>query len=64
MQIVCEDQGPGIDDLEGILRADGVHGEGIYLGLVGAKRLMDDLEIESQAGLGTVVKVRRWLSSN
>lgn len=62
MQIVCEDQGPGINDLEGILRADGAHGVGTHLGLVGAKRLMDDLEIESHVGLGTIVKARRWLS--
>lgn len=62
LQIVCEDQGPGIGDLAGVLEAGGPHEGGTHLGLVGARRLMDDLEIESQVGLGTVVKVRRWLS--
>ena len=32
------------------------------MGLAGAKRLMDELEIESQVGWGTTVKMRRWLS--
>lgn len=62
IQIVCEDQGPGIGDPEEILQADETREGGTHMGLVGTKRLMDDLEIESQAGLGTVVRVRRWLS--
>jgi len=62
IQIVCEDQGPGIGDAEEILQAGEGQGGGTHMGLVGTKRLMDDLEIESHAGLGTVVRVRRWLS--
>ena len=62
MQIVCEDQGPGISDLDLILQVDEVSERASHMGLAGAKRLMDELEIESQVGLGTTVKVRRWLS--
>ena len=62
MQIVCEDQGPGISDLDQILQVDEVNGKLSHMGLAGAKRLMDELEIESQVGLGTTVKMRRWLS--
>ena len=62
MQIVCEDQGPGISDLDQILQVDEVNERLSHMGLAGAKRLMDELEIESQVGLGTTVKMRRWLS--
>lgn len=62
IEIVCEDQGPGMGDLDLILQADGIH-EGVSgMGLAGTRRLMDEFEIESQIGLGTTVKVRRWLS--
>lgn len=62
IQIMCEDQGPGISDLDQILQVDEVNGRLSHMGLAGAKRLMDELEIESQVGLGTTVKVCRWLS--
>ena len=62
MQIVCEDQGPGMSDLDQILQVDEANGRLSHMGLAGAKRLMDELEIESQVGLGTTVKVCRWLS--
>jgi len=62
IQIVCEDQGPGIGDPERLLDVAEAHGGTTHVGLAGTKRLMDDVEIESHAGLGTTVKVRRWLS--
>jgi serine/threonine-protein kinase RsbT len=63
IQTVCEDQGPGISDFEEILEAGEVaSGVLTHVGLAGTKRLMDDLEIESQEGLGTTVRARRWLS--
>ena len=62
IQIVCEDQGPGIGDPEEILAVEEPQGELSNVGLAGTKRLMDDVVIESQDGLGTTVKVRRWLS--
>lgn len=62
IQIVCEDQGPGIGDPEEILDVEELQGEATNVGLAGTKRLMDDVVIESQDGLGTTVKVRRWLS--
>jgi serine/threonine-protein kinase RsbT len=34
---------------------------GLGLGLPGAKRLMDEFEILSDAGKGTTVTVRKWL---
>ncbi len=35
--------------------------KGLGLGLPGAKRLMDEMTIQSQTGKGTTVQVRKWL---
>ncbi len=58
--IMCRDHGPGIANLRDALR-DGYSTSGsLGLGLPGVKRLMDDFEIKSEAGRGTVVTVRKW----
>jgi serine/threonine-protein kinase RsbT len=36
-------------------------GKGLGMGLPGAKRLMDELTIQSTVGKGTTVVVRKWL---
>jgi serine/threonine-protein kinase RsbT len=33
---------------------------GLGLGLPGTKRLMDEMEIRSEAGKGTMVTIRKW----
>jgi serine/threonine-protein kinase RsbT len=58
--IVARDQGPGIQNLRDALR-DGYSTSGsLGLGLPGVRRLMDDFEIKSDAGQGTIVTVRKW----
>jgi serine/threonine-protein kinase RsbT len=58
--IMCRDHGPGIANLRDALR-DGYSTSGsLGLGLPGVKRLMDDFEIKSEAGRGTIVTVRKW----
>lgn len=61
LQIVCEDQGPGIADLDVILNHSQPVDWGLGMGLPAAKRLMDRFEIDSTAGRGTTVKVCKWL---
>jgi serine/threonine-protein kinase RsbT len=61
LQIVCEDQGPGIEDLELVVRNGYSTGQGLGMGLPGTKRLMDDFEIRSEVGVGTVIRVCKWL---
>ncbi|MBI3949861.1 MAG: response regulator [Acidobacteria bacterium] len=55
------DQGPGIANLQSIL--DGQHKSptGMGLGLAGARRLVDQFEIESAAGRGTTVWLKKIL---
>lgn len=56
---VCDD-GPGIADIEQALQEGFTSGSGLGLGLPGARRLMDEMEIDSAPGRGTVVTVRKW----
>ncbi|MEN6336326.1 MAG: anti-sigma regulatory factor [Phycisphaerales bacterium] len=61
LEIVFEDRGPGIADLERAMEPGFSTGKGLGLGLPGSKRLMDEMAIESKAGEGTTVRVRKWL---
>ncbi|MGH9701353.1 MAG: anti-sigma regulatory factor [Candidatus Acidiferrales bacterium] len=58
--ITASDDGPGIPDIRQALR-DGFSTSGsLGLGLPGVRRLMDDFEILSQPGKGTIVTVKKW----
>ena len=58
--IVARDAGPGIADVRQALE-DGYSTSGsLGLGLPGVRRLMDDFEIQSAPGHGTVVVLRKW----
>jgi serine/threonine-protein kinase RsbT len=54
------DHGPGIEDIALALTEGYSTGGGLGLGLPGAKRLADELEIESVVGQGTTVTLRKW----
>ena len=61
LELTFEDSGPGIADLEKAMEMGFSTGKGLGMGLPGAKRLMDELVIESTVGKGTTVVVRKWL---
>jgi serine/threonine-protein kinase RsbT len=54
------DHGPGIVDLEAALTDGFTTGNGLGLGLSGARRLVDEFEIETAPGEGTRVTVVKW----
>jgi serine/threonine-protein kinase RsbT len=60
IEIVVSDAGPGIADVELVLRPGYTSGHGFGMGLPGTKRLMDEMEIESAPGRGTIVTIRKW----
>ena len=60
LRLVFADRGPGIPDISLALRDGFTTGSGLGLGLGGAKRLVNDFEIDSQPGTGTKVTVTRW----
>ena len=58
--IVASDNGPGIPDIRLALR-DGFSTSGsLGLGIPGVRRLVDEFQIVSSIGQGTVVKVTKW----
>jgi serine/threonine-protein kinase RsbT len=58
--IVAQDDGPGIADIEQAMIDGYSSSGGLGLGLSGIKRLMNDLEVISEAGKGTTLIMRRW----
>jgi serine/threonine-protein kinase RsbT len=60
LRAVFEDQGPGIPDLALAMKDGYTTGNGLGLGLGGAKRLVNDFEIASKVGEGTRIAMTRW----
>ena len=60
LELTFEDHGPGIPDIKRAMEMGYTTKGGLGLGLPGAKRLMDEMEIESEVGQGTRVTVKKW----
>jgi serine/threonine-protein kinase RsbT len=60
LRLVFADRGPGIADIDTVLKDGFTTGGGLGLGLGGAKRLSDEFEIVSRLGEGTRVSITRW----
>lgn len=61
LAVVARDRGPGIADVERALQDGFTTSGGLGCGLSGARRLVDALEIASEPGVGTVVRIEKWL---
>jgi serine/threonine-protein kinase RsbT len=59
--IIAADNGPGIADIGRALEDGYSSGQGLGLGLPGAKRLMDRLRIDSEPGEGTLIEMWKWV---
>lgn len=60
LELTFEDHGPGIPDIELALQKGYTTAGGLGLGLPGTKRMMDNLDIQSELGKGTLITVRKW----
>ena len=60
LRLTFEDKGPGIEDIERVMKDGYTSGGGLGLGLGGAKRLSSEFEIVSRPGEGTRVSLTRW----
>ena len=60
IRIVFRDEGPGIPDLELALTEGYTTGGGLGLGLSGARRLVDEFDIDTAVGQGTSITVTKW----
>ncbi len=60
VQVVFEDHGPGIADIEQAMTDGFTTGGGMGHGLPGARRLVETFSITSVVGQGTTVTIARW----
>jgi len=60
VRLVFEDHGPGIADIEQAMTDGWTSGHGLGLGLTGARRLVNEFELQSTVGVGTRVTIARW----
>jgi len=61
IEVVADDSGPGIHDLEKAMLDNFSTRGTLGVGLPGTKRLMDDFQISSSSAEGTTVTVRKWI---
>ena len=60
VRITLSDRGPGIADVERVMRGGYSTARSLGLGLSGTKRLVDEFNLETAPGLGTKVVVVKW----
>lgn len=60
VRLAFEDHGPGIADIDQAMKDGFTTGNGMGLGLGGARRLSNEFEIRSTPGQGTRVVITRW----
>ncbi|MGH8872577.1 MAG: anti-sigma regulatory factor [Acidimicrobiia bacterium] len=61
LEVVIEDEGPGIENLEVVLDGGYSTSGGFGRGISGARALVDEFRLESEPGSGTRVEMRKWL---
>jgi serine/threonine-protein kinase RsbT len=61
IEVVAEDFGPGIQDIDKAMEDSFSTGGTMGVGLPGTRRLMDDFQIDSHRAQGTKVTVKKWI---
>jgi serine/threonine-protein kinase RsbT len=61
IEVMVIDHGPGIADVATLLQDGDSNGHGPGMGLRGSRRLMDEFDIASEVGKGTVVTMKKWV---
>jgi signal transduction histidine kinase len=61
LEVVVDDRGPGIGNLQAVLEGSYRSDTGLGMGIVGARRLMDEFEIASTTDQGTHVRMIKYL---
>ena len=60
VRVSFADSGPGIPDVDLALTDGWTTGGGMGLGLSGARRLVDEFSLTTEAGAGTTVVMTKW----
>lgn len=58
--VIAKDEGPGIADVRLAMQDGYSTGRSLGLGLPGAKRLVDEFDIQSEVGKGTTIIMKKW----
>jgi serine/threonine-protein kinase RsbT len=60
LKLLFADEGPGIANMDLAMTDGWTSGTGLGMGLTGAKRLVNEFEIDSKVNGGTRVSITRW----
>ncbi|MCO6149664.1 anti-sigma regulatory factor [Flavobacterium sp. NRK1] len=60
IRLVFKDNGPGIQDIDLAMKDGFSTGKSLGLGLPGTKRLVNEFNIQSAVGEGTIVTIIKW----
>jgi serine/threonine-protein kinase RsbT len=60
LKLLFADEGPGIPNMDLAMTDGWTSGKGLGMGLTGAKRLVNEFEIDTKVGGGTRVTIVRW----
>jgi serine/threonine-protein kinase RsbT len=60
IRLIFQDNGPGIKDISLAMKDGFTTGKSLGIGLPGAKRLVNEFEIESEVGTGTTISILKW----
>jgi serine/threonine-protein kinase RsbT len=60
LRLLFADEGPGIPNMDLAMTDGWTSGNGLGMGLTGAKRLVNEFDIDSKVGGGTRVTITRW----
>jgi serine/threonine-protein kinase RsbT len=63
LSLTFADCGPGIRDIDQAMTDGYTTGDGLGLGLSGAKRLVHDFRIDSRPGQGTTITITAWATA-
>jgi serine/threonine-protein kinase RsbT len=60
IRLEFRDEGPGISDVRRVLAGGYSTARSLGLGLSGSRRLVDELEVDTELGRGTTVRMVKW----
>jgi serine/threonine-protein kinase RsbT len=60
IRLTFVDTGPGIDNIELAMKDGWSTGKSLGLGLPGARRLVNEFNIQSETGKGTTITIIKW----
>ena len=60
LELLFADEGPGIPNLDLAMTDGWTSGRGLGMGLTGARRLVNEFDIDSKVDGGTRVRIVRW----